>query len=201
MHPLNVAEIFIGTKALGPGNRSVVWLQGCPFRCKSCYSPDWIQDIPNQLLPSDLLASILIEDRSIDGVTISGGEPFHQPDGLFDLLSNLRKEKPEVSIIVFTGYRLEQLEARTNWLGMDQFKPLVDVLIDGLYIESLDDGIGLRGSVNQQFHYFSERHRLDHLETQPRVNEIKVYRDAIQLVGIPTRALSKMVLSESFRKV
>lgn len=43
---INVAEICLGTRALGPGLRSALWVQGCPFRCPGCVAPDWIPDRP-----------------------------------------------------------------------------------------------------------------------------------------------------------
>ena len=197
---MNVAEIVIGTKALGPGLRSAVWFQGCPFRCEGCYSPAWIPDVPNRSIPADQLAYALLEDPRIQGVTISGGDPFFQPEALFDLLVSLRKMQPDISILVFTGYLLAQLENRKEWRGLSAYMPLIDVLIDGLYIEALNDDVGLRGSSNQGFHYFSNRHINDNLETLPRLNEITVTNESIQLVGIPTLVLSGMVLNDSLRK-
>lgn len=44
--PLNVAATRVGTRTLGPGVRSVVWVQGCPFHCLGCLAPEWIPNAP-----------------------------------------------------------------------------------------------------------------------------------------------------------
>jgi pyruvate-formate lyase-activating enzyme len=43
---VQAAETCVGTRALGPGLRSAVWVQGCPFRCTGCIAPDWIPPLP-----------------------------------------------------------------------------------------------------------------------------------------------------------
>jgi len=51
MLEVQVAETCIGTRALGPGLRSVVWVQGCPFSCAGCIAPDWIPRSPIRTSP------------------------------------------------------------------------------------------------------------------------------------------------------
>jgi anaerobic ribonucleoside-triphosphate reductase activating protein len=52
---LNVAEICPATHTLGPGQRFVVWVQGCCFKCRGCVSPDWIPQTKATLIePSEL---------------------------------------------------------------------------------------------------------------------------------------------------
>jgi len=53
---LNIAASVVGTITLGPGLRSVIWVQGCPFHCEGCISPEWIVDKEAHLVKPDILA-------------------------------------------------------------------------------------------------------------------------------------------------
>ena len=77
---------------LGPGRRIGLWVQGCTIDCKGCVSQDtWPQDATKAIAVRDLVAWCKrTAGDALDGVTISGGEPFEQPDGLRALLAGLR---------------------------------------------------------------------------------------------------------------
>ncbi|GCD40599.1 4Fe-4S single cluster domain-containing protein [Streptomyces paromomycinus] len=156
MAGLNVAATWVGTGALGPGWRSVVWVQGCPFRCRGCMSPDWIPDVPARAVRPAELAAELLADPAVDGLTFSGGEPMQQAAGLAELARVARGVR-EVSVVCFTGHRLEGLRARPPGPGVRDLLGMVDVLIDGRYVAALDDGRGLRGSSNQRVHHLTGR--------------------------------------------
>lgn len=109
--PLNVAATRVGTRALGPGVRSVVWVQGCPFRCAGCVAPEWIPERPARRADPDRLAAELLADPQVTGFTLSGGEPMSQAAGLARLVRRARLLR-DVSVVCFTGYRLERLRTR-----------------------------------------------------------------------------------------
>ena len=98
----------------------------------------------------------------VDGVTISGGEPFDQPQQLNRLVTLLHAELTE-DILVYTGYTLEQLQLR-NCPDTNGVLDKIAVLIDGAYVEELDDGVGLRGSSNQKIHAFRQPERYAYME-------------------------------------
>lgn len=150
---LRVGYIKAGTRALGPGNRFVVWTQGCLRRCKGCASPEHQPLDGGYLVDTKELSDQICSCLSIDGITISGGEPFLQAQALTDLLNGVSKVRPELTVIVFTGNKLEELTD----LGSKAFLGIIDLLIDGEYIPELNDGKGLRGSCNQNFHFLTER--------------------------------------------
>src|SRR2546429_8298948 len=84
---LNVADTCIGTRALGPGLRSVVWVQGCRLRCPGCMTPDALSMEQARLVAPEALAEELFADhRRITGLTLSGGEPMLQAAGLAALV-------------------------------------------------------------------------------------------------------------------
>ncbi|MEU7830563.1 MULTISPECIES: 4Fe-4S single cluster domain-containing protein [unclassified Nonomuraea] len=183
---LNVAEICTATRALGPGVRAVVWVQGCPFHCRGCLAPDWIPDRPAREMTPDELAAALLSDPRVTGLTFSGGEPMAQAAGLAETARAVRAVK-EVSLICFTGFRLEELAGRP---AAGELLAEVDVLIDGRYVASRNDDRGLRGSANQRVHHLTDRLRgLDFTGT-PRRAELHVNDRDVLLVGVPPSGLT-----------
>ncbi|MEV0429700.1 pyruvate formate-lyase-activating protein [Micromonospora sp. NPDC050495] len=68
----------------GPGTRFVVFLAGCPLRCRYCHSPDtWYRRSGRTRTVDEVLAEVARYRRFIEvaggGVTVSGGEPLLQP--------------------------------------------------------------------------------------------------------------------------
>ena len=84
---LNVAEICPATRTLGPGQRFVIWVQGCCFNCRGCISPDWIPQKQANLVDPVRLANYILSIPSTEGLTISGGEPMLQAAALSELPS------------------------------------------------------------------------------------------------------------------
>ncbi|MEV6956458.1 4Fe-4S single cluster domain-containing protein [Streptomyces sp. NPDC051183] len=187
---LNVAATRVGTEALGPGVRSALWVQGCPFDCAGCMSPDWIPDRPARQAEPGELAAELLGDPRVGGLTFSGGEPMRQAAGLAEV-ARLARLARDVSVICFTGYRLEQLRRRPPNPGVAELLAAVDVLIDGRYVAALDDGRGLRGSSNQRVHHLTRRltecgYDFAH---RPRTAEIAVSGPEAMLIGVPPPGL------------
>jgi anaerobic ribonucleoside-triphosphate reductase activating protein len=183
---VNVAATCVGTRALGPGLRSVVWVQGCPFRCRGCIAPEWIPvRQAREVAPSDL-ADELLADPGVTGLTFSGGEPMAQAGELAEVARAVRRKR-DMSLICFTGYRLAVLRARPPAPGVADLLGQVDVLIDGLYLESRNDNRGLRGSDNQQVHHLTSRLEAasELLTGGPRRSEIRLSGRSALLVGVP----------------
>jgi anaerobic ribonucleoside-triphosphate reductase activating protein len=186
---LNIAATCQSTSALGPGIRSVVWVQGCPFNCLGCISPDWIPNrLARRMTPGEL-ADELLSDPSVSGITISGGEPMQQAAGLAETVRLIRRRR-EVSIICFTGYRYEDLFDRPPSPGVNLLLAQIDVLIDGPYIARSNENRGLRGSSNQRIFYLSSRLSSYFLEESPRRAEIQIQEGQAFLVGVPPRGMS-----------
>ena len=140
--------------SLGPGERAALWVQGCTRGCRGCISPE-LQPHTSHEANESLLAELLrsAARRGCDGLTISGGEPFEQAEGLRKLLAAVRGDFGD--ILVYTGFRLEELqEGAAGRAGLDCLG-LTDVLIDGPYVEALNCGCALRGSENQGIHFLT----------------------------------------------
>jgi anaerobic ribonucleoside-triphosphate reductase activating protein len=95
------------------------------------------------------------EGEPRDGVTILGGEPFLQPDGLLALLQSLKQRKQHVTL--YTGYTLEQLNARSDAV-IGEILRLTDILIDGPFVKELsENATEWVGSTNQRLIYHPSR--------------------------------------------
>src|SRR5512134_3260314 len=89
---LNIASIATRTRALGPGTRAAVWVQGCPLNCPGCVAPEWIPLVPRtKLAPHEVLERLDLD--AINGLTFSGGEPMEQAAGLATLAHLARQRK------------------------------------------------------------------------------------------------------------
>jgi anaerobic ribonucleoside-triphosphate reductase activating protein len=184
MPQLNIAAVAARTQALGPGMRAVVWVQGCPLACRGCLAPEWIPFVPAmQLVPEEILEQIDLD--SISGLTFSGGEPMAQAGGLA-ALARLARQKKELDLICFTGYRYERLLRDPPNEGVRELLAEIDVLIDGPFIQALHDSIGLRGSSNQRILHLTPKLRGYDLESQTRKVEITIADGELEFIGIPT---------------
>jgi anaerobic ribonucleoside-triphosphate reductase activating protein len=185
---VQVAESCVGTRALGPGLRSAVWVQGCPFRCAGCIAPDWIPQRPARKVYPDDLAAELLADPGVTGLTFSGGEPMAQATALAAVIRAARRTR-DVTLICFTGYRLTELAARPPDPGVADLLAEIDVLIDGRYVAARNDNRGLRGSDNQRVHMLTDRlaDAYEDLAGGPRRTEIRLRERSAMLVGVPDR--------------
>ena len=183
---LHIAETCVGTRALGPGVRSVAWVQGCPFRCPGCIAPEWIPFGPAREADPAELAGELLANPDVTGLTFSGGEPMSQAAGLARLITMARRQR-ELTLICFTGYRLAELRRRPPGPGVADLLGQADVLIDGRYVAARNDGKGMRGSANQRIHFLTERlrHAEAELAAGPRRTEIRIRARSALLVGVP----------------
>jgi len=181
---VNIASIIQSTQALGPGVRAVVWVQGCPFRCTGCIAPGMIPFQKAQLVTIEDLANDLLSSSAVNGLTFSGGEPMEQAMALAGVAKLVRKRR-EVNIITFTGYRYETLVKQPTRNGISELLAQTDVLIEGSYLKSLNNGTGLRGSTNQRIIHLTSRLKQFDLENYPRQNEILFNERDYIFIGIP----------------
>lgn len=115
----------------GPGNRMVIWVQGCKFNCKGCFNPDTHPYTKEHLVDVGDLVKMINEDMSIEGVTISGGEPLDYPNQIQSLLNGFEKR---ITTIIYSGYRYD--EVISNEVLLNVIK-VADLSILGRYDMSL----------------------------------------------------------------
>lgn len=151
--------------ALGYGRRFGIWMQGCSLACHGCCSMDtWHAGSRHEIDWSFFAAALdyNLSGRPLDGVTISGGEPFQQREALHALVHEIRAIQSRLSadwdIMVYTGYAFDEISADEEVLRH------VDVIIAGPYDATLPKA-ALRGSNNQTLHRLSERARTRYTDT------------------------------------
>jgi len=136
-----------GSRANGPGTRTVVWVQGCTLACRGCFNPNTHTTGSHHRPVRDLLAEMIAVDPTADGLTISGGEPLQQPEPLSEIITGW-KNATGSSVIVLTGYTWTEVVA-------DDIKHSAvgdaDVVIAGRYNSDLHIGEGMRGSKNKEY--------------------------------------------------
>ena len=171
---------------LGLGKRAVIWVQGCHHACKGCIVPEsWDVNGGEAIAISDL-ATWILEQPDLEGITLSGGEPMLQSAELIKLIDTVQSQR-DIGILCYTGYRLEYLQQQ----GTSAQKALLDrldLLIDGLYVESLHGDLLWRGSTNQRLLPLSDRYR-EALQTLPdRSAGLEIHTDpdgSFFLAGVP----------------
>lgn len=149
------------TEAEGPGVRFAIWAQGCSIQCPGCFNPHlWGSRGGHKVMVSDLEKQILdaAEDGEIEGITLLGGEPFEQAPAFARLATAVRKAG--LSVTVFSGYELAQLETSNAPEGASALLAQTDLLVDGPYRAGQpDDSRPWVGSTNQCFHFLTNRYR------------------------------------------
>jgi len=175
-----------GVKRLGPGTRFVLWTQGCLRKCERCMTPE-SQDVKGgkEISIENLAQKIISAKR--EGITISGGEPFLQSNDLCELIIRVRKII-DIGVIIYTGYTYEEL-INSKDSGKKQLLQLADLLIDGPYVDELNDGMNLRGSSNQRVITLTDRYAQNVWEYGSKKAEIEIFvkENKMVMVGVPTK--------------
>lgn len=130
----------------GPGIRYVIFTQGCPHKCFGCQNPEtWDVEGGQNVAVSTIFRDIYERRFVLDGVTISGGEPFMQEKSLEHLVTDLRSSPTtsRYSIWLYTGYEWEDIKDRP-------LTKLVDVVVTGRFQQANKVVGKLYGSSNQK---------------------------------------------------
>lgn len=132
----------------GDGLRVVLWVAGCNHQCKGCHNPiTWDENggLPFDKEAEDELFEAL-DKPHIDGITFSGGDPLFPANRseVLRLVKKTREKFPQKTIWLYTGYKWNDVK------DLDGIE-LVDVLVDGEFVEELkDNNLHWVGSANQR---------------------------------------------------
>lgn len=178
---LNLARTIDRSAANGPGERFVVWVQGCPLACPGCWNPDtWAFERRDLRSVDDLIAQIR-STGGIEGVTFTGGEPFAQARALTKLATQVRAAG--LSVFVFTGYDLDELVHPEHRALL----AVTDVLVAGRYVEAQRaTGLAWRGSANQRVHFLTGRYGPADLDAVAEVEFHLSGDGTLTVTGFPT---------------
>ena len=146
MDKIRIAGIEEESIVDGPGIRLVVFTQGCKHKCVGCHNPSTHSFNGGSLIEVDNIVKMVKENPLLDGITLSGGEPFEQA---LECSILARKVKSlGLNVVTYTGYTFEQI------LKNKKFRELLlqtDILIDGKFdISKKSMMLQFRGSTNQR---------------------------------------------------
>ena len=179
---MRIHQIIQRTRANGPGVRLGIWVQGCTRNCPGCANPETHDPTKGYVMqPAELFSMILKHEKELEGISISGGEPLDQEEELVELLQNI-KDKTELSVVMWTGYTMEELEKIDL---LEKLSQLVDLLIVGPYVEQYHEPVGLRGSSNQEYLFFSNKYTIQDIFDVPSA-EIILDDGELKITGINT---------------
>ena len=185
---LRIESLQWPVTVLGFGSRIGIWFQGCSIGCPGCCAGHtWDADEGTSVRVGAVLDWVRgLPLDEVDGVTITGGEPFEQPEALRDLVTGLRRDVRfgrRVDMLCYSGYPWGRLSRRHP-----DMLSLFDTVITGPYVEKLPPR-WLRGSGNQVIRALSELGRERYHDTPSRANGLQVIpaEGSVRIVGIPNR--------------
>ena len=156
---MNYAEIKTMDIANGEGIRVSLFVSGCTHRCKNCFNEiawDFGYGKPFTDETKEFLLNALAPDY-IAGLSLLGGEPFEPQNqrGLLPFVETFKNKFPHKTVWCYTGYTYKDggalKEERSNCKETKKLLSLIDVLVDGRFIEELKDiRLKFRGSSNQR---------------------------------------------------
>lgn len=145
MNKIFVKDIIKQTMADGPGLRTSIYCSGCWHKCKGCHNQQTWDLYSGKEIDVDDLVDLIVEDKWIDGVTFTGGDPLYQSNGFIELAKKI-KEKSNKNIWLYTGFVMKEIQ-----MLCPEILRYVDWVVDGPYIEELRDiDLKFRGSSNQK---------------------------------------------------
>ena len=144
--------------ANGEGVRVSLFVSGCTHHCPGCFNKDtW--DFSYGKEYTDETEQEIIEALSpdyINGLSLLGGEPFEPQNQqvLVQLLRKVREQYPQKTIWCYSGYLFDRellSESRARCEYTDEMLSMIDILVDGRFVEKLKDiRLVFRGSSNQR---------------------------------------------------
>lgn len=155
---MNYCEIKNCDIANGLGVRVSLFVSGCTHHCKGCFNEDtwdfnygkpFTKEIEDQIIE-------YLKPDYIQGLSLLGGEPFEKANQrvLLPFLKRVKKAYPDKTIWCYSGYLLDEellKESRARCEATDEMLSLIDVLVDGEFVEELKDiSLKFKGSSNQR---------------------------------------------------
>ena len=155
---MNYGTIKKNDIANGSGVRVSLFVSGCTHHCPGCFNEEaWDFCFGNPF--TEKTAGEILDALSpdyIDGLTLLGGEPFEPENqmALVPFLEKVRERYPQKTLWCYTGYTLETdllRDSRARCGYTDRMLSMIDVLVDGRFVEALKDiSLPFRGSSNQR---------------------------------------------------
>lgn len=150
MADLTISGIIRESIVDGPGIRFVVFAQGCPHHCEGCHNPQTWPFEGGREVDVEKIMDEVKKNPLIAGITLSGGEPFCQPEGMAKLAQKAHGQG--LDVVAYTGYLYEELlNLAKKTPAVAELLSQIDVLVDGPFIAAEKSyELKFRGSSNQR---------------------------------------------------
>lgn len=185
------------TNVLGPYERSAIWVHGCCFSCEGCIGEHYKHGSYSEGSPEEL-AQWFLQDDEINHLTLSGGEPMLQAEALSSMIREIRNHR-DIGVIVYTGFTYESLKEKSREdEDIRNFLDCIDLLVDGPYVEKLDNNRPYIGSTNQNIilltDLYSDVYKDYYYGAEGRQVELIFQKNKTMLVGVPGKEQREMWL-------
>lgn len=190
---IRINRLHFPVLTLGYGRRIGIWVQGCTIGCAGCCARDtWSAAAGRAMSLDDVVAwcGTAVAGEACDGVTISGGEPFEQPEALSALVDGLRAwrgtQGRPIDILCFSGLPLKRLR-REHGAILER----LDALVPEPFAAGRGPPLPWRGSANQPLVALSELGRSRYgraartEEPPARRLQLLVADGRVECIGIP----------------
>ena len=190
-----------GSRVNGPGLRTVIYFQGCTLGCRNCWNPETHIFAGEERSIAEVTALVVSahQERTLDGITFSGGEPMQQADTLLALMESLRDRLPRLSFGMYSGYSEPELSSGRYWCRFEVtqrakqdiwrcIRTHLDFAVLGRYAAGRPSTLALRTSTNQKLVLLSGRYRERDFEPQ----EVEIHigsQGGVQVTGFPTAGI------------
>ena len=147
---MNYGQIRKLDIANGSGIRTSIFVTGCTHKCFNCFNEEYQDPTAGKPWTDKETAEVLsyVSDPNVAGLTLLGGEPFQNVDGLLPVVRKVRETVPEKDIWAYSGYTWDELTACPS---KRQLLEQCDILVDGKFVDALrDPSLRFRGSKNQR---------------------------------------------------
>lgn len=145
---MRIAGVVNDSIVDGPGFRLAVFAQGCPHHCPGCHNPQTHDFDGGEVADTEEIIEKMIKNPLLDGVTLTGGEPFCQPEACTEIAR--AAHTAGLNVWSYTGYTFEHLLKE----GTEPQRALLrelDVLVDGPFLLARRTlNCRFRGSNNQR---------------------------------------------------
>lgn len=190
---IRVHDVLPRSSIYGPGERWVLWVQGCTLGCKGCWNVEtWSRRTGTERTVASLVSELeaAASAGDLEGISLLGGEPLQQAEPVLELIHAAREMG--LSVLLYTGYEPEEYDPT-----MQACHDGSDLVIGGRYVEALRDPfLRWRGSSNQRLVSPTGRYDVDAFEDLQEV-EVLIDHDTGQMTvtGYPEADLLHLVQS------
>ena len=170
-------RILKETKTEGFGNRFCIWMQGCSIHCSGCANQHMWPFNVGEKVQVECLVSDIVNTRSIEGITLLGGEPLDQKEAVAQLVEAVKRQG--LSVILFTGYLYDDLK-KSRDICVQRILRNIDLMIDGPFIENkLDFSRPWMGAEKQKYIFLTDKYsEKDLVDIKAKSQyEVRIYPD------------------------